>query len=1000
MKQICNKLFFVLAGCLLTSCSEEIFGGDGASGQDVTLTLNYEQSLPKKITVTRASSGENALHNLQIFIFGEDGKLKGYRWITHNSSSTDTANDENYLDQTGNKKSVSVKTKTGKSYIYAVANVSTSIYNLDESDTKIKLIPTNATEAWDEDDARNGDIDFTLSDLKKIPFLRTKGELRITEENFMMSGMAYEGNLCEIAYNSNGKAYITKPTDEDYQLIKLRRIVSKVKFKVAANTGITFTPTSYELREIPQKGWLIEDSETAKKDITDNDFNDSYSSTFVTNDQETVDGTTYDTFTLYLPENIQNHNIKNSSITTWADRETDNGGSTKESTKAFTYAPEHGTYLILKGKYTGPLSTSGKTVTIDKTETNPTVNATVTYYIHLGDFKTNISDFNVERNCFYTYTITINGVHDLWVEVDKETDEQTEGSTEGLVFNLVNGKVYDLDSHYCKLDMIFTPSTDVTTQQENGETKSFVYFMAKDLRGDTGICRLVKDSKGNYSIEKGNSGMWSTAASTDEPNNLDWIEFLEGSNQNYPKAANKTSANGYYGGLIALLRHLIEIKDQTTSITYTCFINENYYKDHNWGDFVNIDPRYFYICRDLSTSNDKRTIRGAVIYGATQRSIQTVYNTAEDGSIIAYGCETNPNDNYGGKSCNMSNGASLDTPLDFIASGNGVGTDTWDGWSNMINDLDQSGWNVRNWYTDGQSSIAGYQNYQRARYACMSRNRDNDGDGVIDDDEVRWYCPTLQQYAGLIVGEEALSSDARMYTGNTSTLGQESSANWQQRYNGTHYYFNENQNSHYIWAEEGLAVSNNAGTSATTNPSKLYVRCIRNLKSKGTGVGTKSSPVVPDTYYEPNSGYTVNLHHMNTKAVRTSYQESELTAHIETSVLNAPAQKFQCATGLTTSATTMVKAVSDKTTVCGDYHEDTDKSDKWRAPNQSELILMYVLKLTSNSHQCCRTKFSNDSFRYSWEVNPNGQLEMRETSNGSPLATDESFYIRCVRDVK
>lgn len=36
------------------------------------------------------------------------------------------------------------------------------------------------------------------------------------------------------------------------------------------------------------------------------------------------------------------------------------------------------------------------------------------------------------------------------------------------------------------------------------------------------------------------------------------------------------------------------------------------------------------------------------------------------------------------------------------------------------------------------------EDYRFLRYSCMTRNRDNNGNGVIDQDEVRWYLSFYQ----------------------------------------------------------------------------------------------------------------------------------------------------------------------------------------------------------------------------------------------------------------
>ena len=52
-----------------------------------------------------------------------------------------------------------------------------------------------------------------------------------------------------------------------------------------------------------------------------------------------------------------------------------------------------------------------------------------------------------------------------------------------------------------------------------------------------------------------------------------------------------------------------------------------------------------------------------------------------------------------------------------------------------------------------------------AYIACLSRNRDLDRNGRIDDDEVYWYLPARSQYLRIGIGSNSLG-DYQLYTGN------------------------------------------------------------------------------------------------------------------------------------------------------------------------------------------------------------------------------------------
>lgn len=42
--------------------------------------------------------------------------------------------------------------------------------------------------------------------------------------------------------------------------------------------------------------------------------------------------------------------------------------------------------------------------------------------------------------------------------------------------------------------------------------------------------------------------------------------------------------------------------------------------------------------------------------------------------------------------------------------------------------------------------------YNYLQYSCLTRNRDNNGNGIIDADEIRWYMPAIKQLVGLWMG--------------------------------------------------------------------------------------------------------------------------------------------------------------------------------------------------------------------------------------------------------
>lgn len=386
MKKV-MKLAYLLMGValLLSSCSEDIFPGGSESNEDVTISLAYSDVSPRDIVVnSRATdAAERHLDNLYIYIFDGNGKLKGYKGI----EGADKLNQET---SSSNKKQITgIKTRSGESYIYAVANISsTGLYPVETSNNtdEANKLPIHLN----EETARAGGYDFTLDQLKALTFKRSDTSIDITSA-FLMSGAVKEGKLVNITTAGT--------IDGDDNAIRLSRIVSKVKFtiKAAKEEGIirSFKLDTYDIMNIAQEGRLIGNNDGNDR-IEAEKVNNNIGNTIGVNDVEA--GAQF--FEVYLPENLQ---TKVKSANSQADRENDSQTTPK---KVFTNAPAKGTYVVLKGKY-------------EETTSSSTKSADVTYYVHLGDCTKDVNNYDVERNCSYTYNITVEGVNKIIVEAQK-----------------------------------------------------------------------------------------------------------------------------------------------------------------------------------------------------------------------------------------------------------------------------------------------------------------------------------------------------------------------------------------------------------------------------------------------------------------------------------------------------------------------------------------------------------------------------------------------------
>lgn len=910
MKKV-MKLAYLLMGValLLSSCSEDIFPGGSESNEDVTISLAYSDVSPRDIVVNSRATPEEERHldNLYIYIFDGNGKLKGYKGIEGADSLNQETSSSNKQQITG------IKTRSGESYIYAVANISsTGLYPVETSNNTVEAnkLPIHLN----EETARAGEYEFTLDQLKALTFKRSDTSIDITSA-FLMSGAVKEGKLVNITTAGTIAG--------DDNAIRLSRIVSKVKFtiKAAKEEGITrsFKLDTYDIMNIAQEGRLIGNNDGNNR-IEAEKVNNNIGNTIGVNDVEA--GAQF--FEVYLPENLQ---TKVKSANSQADRENDRQTTPK---KVFTNAPAKGTYVVLKGKY-------------EETTSSSTKSADVTYYVHLGDCTKDVNNYDVERNCKYTYNITVAGVDKIIVEATKEEGKELQPGAEGVVLEYgATGKNMTLDSHYEYMVMRFYQNdiqelkrvgkgyyyqvyalgnhTDVinvgetTDGKDNGVDTSWIQFAINCSRDNT---------SSEYSTDKTNRGTACSYPGTKYKNDLKTVEeFLKYLYDNADENIwTKRDSKG---------RNYIDA---------TCFISENYYENLTWNQYVNdVDKRAFYVANEVETSNDGRSVYAKTQYGLTQYNIQTFYDRSKAESITAYGCET-INDEEG-KNFSVNGGG---------WKYNSAGTDTWNGRANMLKDIEKS---------DDWESLKSNESLIKA---CMSRNRDLNGNGEISKDEIRWYAPTISQYIGIWIGEEIMSTEAKLFNRSTSTLKGESDRML---------YYSSTKDQNTYFSEEGMATNNyyyyDSKHQNLAYPPKL-VRCLRNLQSYNEGYNSE-----PDRYYTYNpSESTVTLDKVDEKALNTSGDLRELNEHEERSKVNKPAKSFRIAAKTypenNSSSASMENVVYGRFKCYDNYYDNYNEGDrKWRVPNQREMSVMYLIDPNLINMTYCRTKFSNLNFRKSW----------------------------------
>lgn len=869
--RILNSVFVVLLMANLIACTDDDWatysGIDG--GKSVPVKMVFSAPEADSEVSSRAAFEEGVVSDLYLFVFDENGVLRFKKYYT-GSELARTPN-----SQSGTENYVVEKLPLGKTYIYAFANIDNAVY----AGIKAKL--NTSYEVGDN----------CLSDLQNYKLEIDKGhrDLQRGESYTLLSGMC--------ANNSDGTYTIKE--GEDIKTVKLRRVDSQITFdfKIGGKCS-SFQATKWYIENAPAKAYFIERPQvpgTEKNCIWDASVgNGDFFSTYQTNENELA-SVVNNTFTFYMPENRKNGETEQ--ITSYVDRERQikNADGTNG---AFQYAPQYGTYIVVHGVYEG----TAKTPDLDNFTGmgDKNVYAYVTYKIHLGYVNgrseaEKSKDFFSRRNTKYTYHVTVRGVDDIVVEVETKDDGNTENSSgaTGEIIYTEGTNIYNLDAHYEQILLTFNKS-----ELQKKKTSDFSCLVKTPFTNgiinnvDTDWVKVLKHENASnknlqaYPLE--GKGLISVQAMLD-----DLYAYSLG---------DKKDRNGFF--------------DENGNVTYTCFVDEFVYESKPkgspveiksdvplWKYFVNQPNRKMYIVCHTDLSKDGESSVVSAEYVLSQRAIQTFYNYTDlslTGLKSAYGIETINETGWlewgtpASTKDDLDNGwentkAMLPSGADWKmlvnASDNGYKTVEMNEKVNFTVD-DAKMIALPNHYNESSYYLNGMNDeYKKAYIACMQRNRDNNGDGIITDDEIRWYLPSINQYKAMYIGEAGLSTDSRLYFYPNNFFINIDGIN---NPNLKHYASSTvNSNSPVLlWSEEGTSTStlqgrwnyNSGPDQKSWNSWKkktIHYRCVRNL---GTVSGVYDNYVT--TSGSKSGVFIINPHFINKNqnSVRTSVDD-ELDRH-------------------------------------------------------------------------------------------------------------------------
>lgn len=945
--------------CSLASCVKENISVPDHGEGTVYLSLNVFSGGMDQVIVKSPwdpnDDNERAVENLRIYIFSKaTGNLVGYKYFSKdNLTFTDDSSQPGY-DRTTTVSNI--PTSTGEVYIYAIANALTSQYKV-------------------TDDAILNIDESNLSHLTRETFLsatctRQLGSINPADNRFVMSGFANNGDPVTIARkdDTTTQAEITSPTDDDRKRVKLYKILSKNKITVKSEGGVTFKPEYMEIHNVPQVYGLMRGNNVAPSGF------------------ETFDRIIWseNSYQCYLPANVQ---TATASPASFNDREKNTYDDTGK--KTFVNAPENATYVVIHGKYQGG-DYAGD----------------LSYTVHLGDFSHNMSDFSVAANSNYEYTLTIKGVNNFIAESQKNGDDP---GSEGVVI-FKGTDILEVDCHYEARVMKFSMSE--LNQIINVDNYGYI------LKIQTAFCEtisMIVDGEGRiYDAAEfktqSNPTVLTTVGADGMPvdasrilisgdADFDWVRFVKntGEYSSTPKSSPgcKVSSSHAISDVCAypgrdntqtifeFLRDLYKAgKEQTasyfnatgSSVYVTCFVDENYYPDKNWTEYVNkSEPRRMYFANELFVSADGQSSFARAKYVVSQKSIWTFYKL--DPALKPFGLESVSEEKAQGVN---------------VVSGTNRLEEPWDGRASAISNNRNKGFYASSTKSTGKQDI-----YIDAYKACMSRNRDEDGDGTINENEIKWYLASVDQYKGMWAGEEAFDADARLFKATESewtdlkTAFDSNGGNNNGALKKWHYFTCSHADT--FWAEEGCATG--------TDGSATMVRCIRTLASNSDGLESA------ETYYSYKDD-VVELK-LNDVALRTPQSGGFQTYFERGKDSNKLYKKFKIASAnlsgtykrnqiiSTAKGSGFINASDD---VC---QKSAEYGGSWRVPNQRELSIMSAVNNETFKNLFSCTSFTGVQSGYykGGTGNEYGFVLAGTQMTVAVGANEDNYGVRCVMDV-
>lgn len=942
--------------------------------EDVIKNNYLEEGIPVEISMNFASpemtnistrglspSEEKQVNDLYILIFNENGTTRkaGSRLYT----STDIQNGK-----------IILSTTSGKSRIYGIANVTSN----QQENIKSQLDNVQSVAALDES--------IIKTSLSELDVDRNSAAL-------VMSG-AFIGKIADMPI---GYCEITTaPTQTLSGTLELIRLDTSIQFniKTAGVKVKKLEPKTWQVCKVPRQSFLIE----RNKENSGGTNPENYANSRIFNNQnfqtlgKSTNGNNIYTFQFYQFENFKKPKTKGEPKEAKDREKEETKTESEKNTRKYVYVEPCATYV----EFTAYMELEVKGVT-------RIADIKITTLLGGKDNGNEVfspSNFNTWRNKKYTYNITIYDVDDIITEVELKDEERP--AIEGDVID-AQDEVRILDAHYNSFNIALT------------------YEQVKKMS----ILIHTPFDEVSYKAEVNETEITQTTR-PDGRRDYEWIKFKRTPNNNNTLLANYSEKNtpnpddDFSNKRLDIftLRDDVEkrVKEEEVGkgenndiFYYTVFIDEYYYqkepltgldwgsdKKVYWRNFVNQEDRYIMLIYTPQESIDKESSYSKSRYFFRQKSIQTYYNTKNAENKTALGME------HENETLNPRWGFTSYMPFGGPTHENGyLNCYRHLYGEGFMSDRGRILWSRYVSMQDGYSKAANDKNTFEistdiVHALCLSRNRDKNGNGIIDNDEMNWYVPTYKQISGMYLGATSLPSP----------LFNPSAHNDVESGNIDYHFMTSDEDK--IWAEEGC--SNQGKKPALGNRYANQIRCVRNLGIEGNGNNTG----VPEKSYSANKedGHWVfDMSKMDESNLRPSKVTTKLGFHPNfTDTKNKPYKKFELAANFYFDAAFFSgrnvwdiynNGGKDR---CEDYAEASTMRGKgaWRTPNQREMLIIYNTVGASEM----RTSGYGMYSRTYWEYSKAGAyriftFRVAEDANmflDNPVSTQNSI-LRCVRDI-